>query len=176
MGLVLAGFLTGIIFIAIAKGYSSISETPNETLGGGLILLAVICVLGGIITGCFVPVSGYEEAQIVSNTELVSLRDASVSEGTGGLFYVSVSGANSYTYYLEIDSTYASDSQKAYKSKTISNSNVIIVEDDSCTDARLVKYVKRGKKTFWTFAAGSNEYEYVFYVPAGTIARDVSLD
>ena len=31
------------------------------------------------------------------------------------------------------------------------------------------------KKSFWTFAAGAKTYEYVFYVPTGTIARDVSI-
>ena len=175
MGLILAGILAGVMFIGLAILYSSISKNPNENLGGGLIGIAIVCVIGGIFIGILVPVSGYEEAQIVSNTELVSLRNDSVSEGTGALFYVSISATNSYTYYVEIDSPHASSSQKAYKSKTISDSNVTIVEDDSYTEAKLVKYVKNGKKTFWTFAVGAKEYEYVFYVPTGTIARYVSL-
>lgn len=50
-----------------------------------------------------------------------------------------------------------------------------LVEDDNYTDAKLVTYVRNGKKSFWTFAAGAKEYEYVFYVPTGTIVRDVSL-
>lgn len=34
-----------------------------------------------------------------------------------------ISGNNSYTYYVEVDSTYVSNSQKAYKSNTISDSD-----------------------------------------------------
>ena len=76
---------------------------------------------------------------------------------------------------MEVDSTYASNSQKAYKSNTISDSDVTIVEDDNYTDAKLVTYVRYGKKSFWTFAVGAKKYEYIFYVPTGTIVRDVSL-
>lgn len=112
---------------------------------------------------------------MVSSIELMSLRDDTISKGTGGLFYVSISGTNSYTYYVTVDSIYASDSQKAYKSKTISGTNVTIVEDDSYTEAKLVTYVRYSKKSFWTFAVGAKQYEYVFYVPTGTIARDVSI-
>ena len=115
--------------------------------------------------------SGYGESQIFSTTELVSLRDDTVSEGT----YISISGINSYTYYVEVDSPYTSNSSKAYKSITLSNSNVTIVEDDSYTDAKLVTYVRYGKKSFWTLAIGAKTYEYVFYVPPGTIAQDMSL-
>ena len=76
---------------------------------------------------------------------------------------------------MEVESTYASNSQKAYKSITISDSNVTIVEDDYYTDAKLVNYVRHGKKSFWTFAVGAKKYEYVFYVPSGTIAQFVSI-
>lgn len=175
MGLILVGILAGVMFIGLAILYSSISKNPNANFGGGLLGIAIICVIGGIFIGILVPVSGYGEPEAISTTELVSLRDDTVSEGTGRLFYVSISGTNSYTYYVEVDSSYASNSQKAYKSKTISGSNVTIIEDDNYTDAKLVTYVRYGKKSFWIFAAGAKQYEYVFYVPTGTIARDVTL-
>lgn len=172
MGLILAGILSGVLLAGLGL---KIAES-HENVGVLLLAIAVVvCFLGGIVVGIFIPVSGYEEPQQVSTTELVSLRDDTVSEGTGRLFYVSISGTNSYTYYVEVDSDYASNSQKAYKSKTISGSNITIVEDDNYTDAKLVTYVRHGKKSFWTFAAGIKKYENVFYVPTGTIARDVSL-
>lgn len=175
MGLILAGILVAALLVGIIFVYMSWSNNPDTTLCTGLTLIAIVCVIGGLVAGIIEPVSGFGEPQLVSTTELVSLRDDTVSEGTGRLFYVSISGTNSYTYYVEVDSTYASNSQKAYKSKTISSTNVTIVEDDSYTDAKLVTYVRYGKKSFWTFAAGAKQYEYVFYVPTGTIARDVSL-
>lgn len=171
MGLILAGILAaGLIFV-----YIYWSNTPNETLCAALIVIAITCVIGGLIAGITAPVSGYEEPEMVSSIELISLRDDTISKGTGGLFYVSISGTNSYTYYVKVNSIYASDSQKAYKSKTISGTNVTIVEDDSYTEAKLVTYVRYSKKSFWTFAVGAKQYEYVFYVPTGTIARDVSI-
>ena len=177
MGFILAGILVCVLLFAIMIVYLNKKGNPDGVFGIGYAVgaLALFSVLGGLIIGIAVPISGYEKPQAVSTTELVSLRDDTVSEGAGNLFYVAVSGTNSYTYYVEVDSYYVSDSQKAYKSKTISNSNVTIVEDDSYTDAKLVTYVIKGKKTFWTFAAGIKRYEYVFYVPTGTIIRDVSL-
>lgn len=174
MGLILAGILAGALVIGIIFLYVAYGS-GDESIGGALVLLAIICVIGGFSAGIVEPVSGYGEPQVFSTTELVSLRDEAVSEGTGRLFYVSVSGTNSYTYYVEVDSQYVSGSQKAYKSNTLSGSNITIVEDDSYTDAKLVTYVRHGKMSFWTFAAGAKKYEYVFYVPTGTIARDVSL-
>jgi len=174
MGLILAGILALILFCGL--GVMWWARINAEGFFGNLLCaIGVISLLAGIVLGIFVPVSGYKEPEMVSTTELVSLRDDTVSEGTGRLFYVSISGTNSYTYYVEVDSNYASNSQKAYNSKTISDSNVTIVEDDSYTEAKLVTYVRHGKKSFWTFAAVAKKYEYVFYVPTGTIARDVSL-
>ena len=175
MGLILAGILVGALVVGLLFLYMYRSNNPDGILCTGMVAIAILCVSGGFIAGITEPVSGYEEPQMVSTTELVSLRDEAVLEGTGRLFYVSISGTNSYTYYVEVDSNYASNSQKAYKSKTISDSNVTIVEDDSYTEAKLITYVRHGKKSFWTFAAGAKKYEYVFYVPVGTIARDVSL-
>lgn len=174
MGLILAGILAGALVIGITFWYLS-SHNADELCGRFLFGLAIVCVIAGFYAGIAEPVSGYGEPEAISTTELVSLRDDTVSEGTGRLFYVSISGTNSYTYYMEVDSSYASNSQKAYKSRTISGSNVTIIENDNYTDAKLVTYVRYGKKSFWTFAAGAKQYEYVFYVPTGTIARDVTL-
>lgn len=175
MGLILVGILSGAVLVGLIFVYCIKSNKPNRPITSLLLMLTSLCVITGFFSGITKPVSGYEEPQIVSTTELVSLRDNAVSVGDTRLFYVSFSGTDSYTYNVEVNSPYVSNSQKAYKSNTISGSNVTIVEDDSCTSAKLVKYVMYGKKSFWTFAAGAKKYEYVFYVPTGTIARDVSL-
>ena len=75
---------------------------------------------------------------------------------------------------IEVDSKYAEDGAKAYKSYVVSG-NVTIVEDDSYADAKLVTYTKKPKMTFWSFALWFDQVEYVFYVPKGTVARNVSL-
>lgn len=171
MGIILAGILIGVLIVVVL----CLLAIENEIIGSLVLVVAFICVIAGFYVGIAVPVSGYADPQILDTTELVSLRDGTISEGTGGLFYVSISGTNSYTYYVEVDSAYASNSQKAYKSNTLYGSNITIVEDSSFTDAKLVTYVMYGKKTFWTFSAGAKEYEFVFYVPEGTVSRDISL-
>mgnify|MGYP006907993521 FL=1 len=177
MGLILAGILVGVVWskIIFRLSHDRNSSSLNDSDFLRSRIGAICWVILGLIGGITCAVSGYGEAQIESTTELVSLRNDTVSKGTGGLFYISISGNNSYTYYVEVDSTYASNSQKAYKSNTISDSDVTIVEDDNYTDAKLVTYVRYGKKSFWTFAVGAKKYEYIFYVPTGTIVRDVSL-
>ena len=176
MGLILAGILAGVLVIGLTTFWYLSSRDPDAFVATLLVVLAIVLVISGFYAGIAEPVSGYGEPEAISTTELVSLRDDTVSEGAGRLFYVSISGTNSYTYYVEVDSPYVSSSQKAYKSYTISDSNVTIVEDDNYSEATLVTYVRYGKKSFWTFAAGAKQYEYVFYVPTGTIIRDVSLD
>lgn len=180
MGLILAGILASVLFVWLRVWVSSTEHYKREQNTTGvtifLIIFPIIFLYAGIVLGIFVPISGYEEPKMVSTTELVSLRDDVTAEGTNGILYVSISSTNSYTYYVEVDSPHISEFQKAYKSHTISSNNVTIVEDDSYDSARLDTYVIYGKKSFWTFAANTEQYEYIFYVPTGTIARVASLD
>lgn len=176
MGLILAGILASVLFVWLRVWVPSTGHYKGEQNSTGVTIFPIIFLSAGIVLGIFVPISGYEEQKMVSTTELVSLRDDVTAEGTNGILYVSISSTNSYTYYAEVDSPHISESQKAYKSYTISSNNVTIVEDDSYDSARLDTYVTCGKKSFWTFAAKTEQYEYVFYVPTGTIARVASLD
>lgn len=126
MGTIIGGIVLGLLIFGLVFLYMMLSENPNiQTCGCGVLLAIVIAILG-ISEGIFRPLSGYEEPQIDSTTKLVSLRDETISEGSG-LFYISISGNNSYTYYVEVDSPHASGSQKAYKSDTISSDNVTII-------------------------------------------------
>lgn len=176
MGCILVGIFATALVSGVIFAYMNLSKDPVDAIIGVFGVLAFGCFISGFAFGITEPVSGYGEPHVFSTTELVGLKSDTISEGTDRLCYVSISGTNSYTYYVEVDSAYASNSQKAYSCNTISDSNVSIVEDDNCTDAKLVTYVKYGKKSFWTFAVGAKQYDYVFYVPTGTIARDVSLD
>ena len=141
--------------------------------GSGRATFGVLLLLAGILVGVFVPVSGFHEFEENSRIELISLSDQTISTGEG-LLYVSITGENSYTYYVEVDNKFGDSGTKSYKSETISGNNITIVEGDNYKGATLVTYVAEGKKSFWTFAL-DDATEYVFYVPTGTIARNVSL-
>ena len=90
MGLILAGILAGVLVIGITFWYLS-SRNPDTFGASLLVVLALVCVISGFIAGIAEPVSGYGKPEEVSTTELVSLRDDTISEGTGRLFYVSIS-------------------------------------------------------------------------------------
>ena len=137
MGLILAGILSGALFLGLMFVLMSRSRSPNATVCTVLTVFAVAGIMGGIVSGIMEPVSGYGEPQMVSSEE--------------------------------VELPYTSSFEKEYESNKISNSNVTIVKDDSYTDAKLVTYVRYGKKSFWTFAVGAKQYEYVLYVPTGTI-------
>lgn len=166
MGFILIGIIgAAIIFLLLG---------PRDVDVNFLSSLIILVLLGGILLGLFVPISGFHETELTSTIKLVSLSDQTISSGSG-LIYVSISGENSYTFYVEVKNQYGSDTSKAYKSKTISGSNITIIEEENYTDATLRVYKTKAKRSFWTFALGSTKTEYVFFVPKGTIARSVSL-
>lgn len=126
-------------------------------------LLAKLFLVACIFIGIVAPLSGYEENERTAIVELVNLSDATTSRG-GGLFYVSITAGNSYTYYTEVESDFAEGTSKAYKSVTITDEDVTIIEDNSYIDAKLVEYVKKAKATFWTFGVWYEKFMVVFKV------------
>lgn len=110
-------------------------------------------------------------ADMVNEIELVSLsNDTLTLDGERHLFYASRSPENVYTYRYEVQSEFATNSSKEYKLATISG-NVTEIEDPNCTKAVLRIY-KVSYSNIWD---QSEEYEYVFYVPEGTISNEVQL-
>ena len=96
------------------------------------------------------------------------------SGGTGAL-YVSLSADNAYTYRYEIDSEFGTDTSTEYETNTLVKENVEEIEDPNCKTPIIWKYQKKGKKSIWTFAFGNTKTKYVFYVPEGTISKEVKL-
>lgn len=119
--------------------------------------------------------NNYNEKTVVLTEPLIALSDGVASSG-GGLFYVSVSANNIFTYYTEVESEYDSENSSTYASKTVPGSMVVIVEEKNNTEPRLVVYEQTGKKSFWYFNTPSTITEYVFYVPEGSIQRNMTLN
>lgn len=133
-------------------------------------IAAVILVVAIIVAFC--PVNGYEdEATLVREIELVALSNDVSSEGRG-LLFVSVSANNVYSYKYEVDNPYGSDG-KSFETKTVSE-NVIETESSQCQKAVLRVYEREAKTNIWTFC-WVKQVEYEFYVPEGTIDREVTL-
>lgn len=91
------------------------------------------------------------------------------------MIYVSLSADNAYTYRYEIDSEFGTEMGKTYKTQTLVGKDVEEVEDPNCEKAVVRVYQREGKRTIWTFALGMEETKYIFYVPEGTISKEVKL-
>jgi hypothetical protein len=143
--------------------------------GDGSFINALICVciiIGAIALGLFAPISGYNDWELVEETKLVSLSNTTASGGTG-FIYVSLSANNVYTYRYEVDSNFGSESSKEYETNTLTE-NVIESEDSNCKIPVLRKYKRTAKKSIWTFGVAFEE-KYVFYVPEGSISKEINL-
>jgi len=116
----------------------------------------------------------FGEWELINETELIALSNNTVTEG-GGFVYVAVSGENVYTYRYEISSEFGTDTSIEYETDTISG-DVIESEDPNCEKPVLLEYERKAKITIWTFGLGQSETKYVFYVPEGTIQKEVKLN
>lgn len=142
----------------------------------GLIPIAILVLILGVLLGILAPTNKLTPTEVTKTIELQSLRDNVASEGeTKSLFYVRVSGENTFTYYTEVESEYKTANSKAFVSRTISGNNVTIVEEENCENPRLTVYSCKCKRTFWSFALSWQFDDYVFYVPKGTVAHEFNL-
>ena len=166
--------IIGGIIIACAIFWLLGEFVIDETLMTPLIVLMVFVFGFGIIWGLFGEPIGYKEPVLVDEIELVSLNNTVSSEGGGNMFYVSVSANNVYTYRYEVKDKYNLGG-KSYEMATLSD-NVTEVESKECKKPVLKVYEKKPKRSWITFAFGSSsKVEYVFYVPEGTIKKQVVL-
>lgn len=174
IGIVLA---VVIVFIGIAI---TIRTNSEDSMGfcitiAGIVLVVAIAIGSGINIGGSQPLSGYTEWKLINETELITLSNGIASGGTG-LIYVSLSADSTYTYRYEIDSEFGTDTSKEYQTETLRGSNVIEVEDPNCKTPFIRIYQRDGKRSIWTFGWFNTQYKYVFYVPEGTIYKEVKLN
>jgi len=170
IGLAVLALIAWIIF-------SIIEETGFEVgIGGSVLILfgfgLIIGIYGSIIDSIDWK---YEEGQKVEEYEIVSLREEITSVGEGNRKYISIYAENSYTYYLETELPSSYGEGTPYEPFTISGEKVFIVEDDKyINNAKLIKYVCKPKNRFWNSGIKFSKVEYVFYVPAGSIVKNIS--
>ena len=164
---IIFGIILSIVITVVLSELSGNIESSSFVGFIGIIL--------SIFLGLCYPFNGYNDWKLIKETKLISLSNSTVSGGTG-LVYVSLSADNAYTYRFEVDSTFGTKSSKKYKTDTIVNDNNITeIEDSKCQNPMLMEYERTAKKSIWTFGFLSNETSYVFYVPEGTINKDIKL-
>ena len=170
IGIILA---VAIVFIAIRTNSEDAMNCCNMI--AVIVILVAIAIGSGINTVGSHPVSGYTEWELINETELITLSNGMASGGTG-LIYVSLSTDSTYTYRYEINSEFGTETSKEYQTETLNGSNVIEVEDPNCKTPVIRIYQREGKRSIWTFGLFNTQYKYVFYVPEGTIYKEVKLN
>ena len=157
--------IIGIVIIAVLI-FVGIEIKINDTIFS---VIFVGVILSSLVIGLFYPAKGFTDWQLVKETELVTLSNSVASQGSGRMFYVSISADNVYSYRYEIESEFKTEVD------TVSGDNVEEIEEANSSKAILQEYHRKGKMSIWSFAFLSDETRYVFRVPKGTISREVAL-
>lgn len=171
MGWLLVGVGGAVIGLGIAMVLVVKWEWDFENTVGFFMAIPILVGLLFSISGNY----NYNEKTVVSTEPLIALSDGVVSSG-GGLFYISISANNMFTYYTEVETEFSTENASSYASKTVPGKLTVIVEEKNNTEPRLVVYEQTGKKSFWYFNTPPTITEYVFYVPEGTIQRNITLN
>lgn len=165
---IIVGILLAVLLYNVAIEKFGLASKTGETL----FHFAIFFIIFGIAYGLFIP-TGYKEPVLTEKIELVSFNNELVSSGEGKLFYVSVSADNTYSYRYEVNDKYNLGG-KSYEIGTVSK-NVTEIESSECDKAVLKVYKVKPKITFISFGLGASKTEYVFYVPEGTIQKEIAL-
>ena len=167
--IILGILVAGLIFFILLR------VNASDDTAYGVITLSVVIVIVSIIAGLFVPISGYYDWKPAERKDLVSLSDSSCISGAKGIIFISISSSNIYTYRYEVDSEFGTDTSKEFVTETVDGECVVEVEDESIDTAYLQVYTRKAQKSIWTFGLFTEETQYIFYVPPGSISKDVKL-
>lgn len=135
-------------------------------------LISEIIIAATIIPGIFFALSGFNDWEFQNEIELVSLSN-SVETSIGHLYAVR-SSDNVYLYRYKIDSEFGTPTSTNYTTSIVKG-NVEEIEDPKCEIPVLRIYKRTAKASIWTFALSGEDTKYVFYVPEGTIQKEVKL-
>lgn len=152
---IIMSFLVLFLFSKIQKG---------KDVCGPVFLLDSLIIGISFFIGVASPISGYTDWEKEQEIPLISL---SSSDETGDNIFV-IKSDDQYSFKYEVDTT-------EYMTYNIFNKNVEEVEDSFCKVPMLYIYTRKGKMSIWTFAFGTTEKKYKFYVPEGTIQEKIEL-
>ena len=174
--LAILAIIIGILMLLFSKDtdyVSRFSVTGFILVFLGIFSIAMICQAG----------SSKTEKVLYKEIPLVSFSNSVQSEGGGsgvlGTFHVSVDANNVYSYRYEVkNSEFNSNGTHTYATKTVSKSDtrkVYEIEDPNCTTPKLQIYKENGITTWYALGKQEQKTIYVFYVPEGSIVKNVSL-
>jgi len=143
-GITMGFIILGLIFIVIGL---FIARAFMERRSGPSFLWALFATIPialgifGIIFGVIMPTGEYKPMEEVKTVELESLIDDPII-----LINRDMIEYNSY-------------------------SSISIVEEENCTNPRLVEYSQEREPTFWSFGLMNKKTIYIIYLPKGIIGQ-----
>ncbi len=159
--------LLGII-LSIFLAYLLIWFTKIEpAIVAGIVGVVVIISL---FIGMCAPVSGYTNWESAEQIELVWINNETAAESKD---YVSIIvSTTQVTYKYKIEYGFESDFGADYITDIVEASKADTIESSDIVSPYLKIFKREGNMSIWTFAFGSSEEKYVFFVPEGTIKRN----
>ena len=157
------------IFLALLMLKRKKKGTDEE----GLIqFIAILIVLASVVLGLFYPLK-YGDKELIKEINLVPFKNETLYQGRG-YSYILISANGDYLYRHEIESEFNTETSKAYEIGKVSNvdlNHVTEIVDQKCKKPILRIYKSDSLMTSFTFGLKRDKYEYVFYVPVGTIKK-----
>lgn len=161
---ILIGIGISVLLVLGTLKYGNVREIDSNGIAG----FAVILISFSVILS-FVIAPNYSEPELYQEIQLVSLNN--IKETEGKPIYVVVASNNVYSYRHKIDNEYGIEGE-TYEINTLSG-KVTEIEDDNTTVPILKVYERKTVFSWFSlWFVHSNKYEYVFFVPQGTIVKD----
>ena len=165
--------LTIVIGVFLALLMLKLKRKKKGTDEEGLIqFIALLIVLASVVLGLFYPLK-YGNKELIKEVNLVPFKNETLYQGKG-YSYILISANGDYLYRHEIESEFNTKTSKAYEIGKVSNvdlKHVTEIVDKKCKKPVLRIYKSDSLMTPFTFGLERNKYEYVFYVPVGTIKK-----
>lgn len=116
----------------------------------------------GLMLAIFAPLSGYEKPVYLNRIQLESFADDEKSEEVFLKQWGTI-----YMYNYKVPKAIITEDECEYetKRKIIISTDVMVLEDETCTIPMMEVYEKEAKKSKWTLAVFGKNKSYVFYVP-----------
>lgn len=160
--------LIGIAIAVLVIIYFAHNYQTADGISIAILLLGFTVLLSGI------PLQGFEAPTLYEEKELLQLKDVSETEN---VYFVDEYNSTDGTLFLK----YAYDNSKIYdidhifyEEKSVAWKYSKIFESKDCSKPILKVFVIKPKKGLFTFdILKIREYEYVFYVPEGTVIKNI---
>lgn len=155
-------------FLISIRTNTKFTKTLEELCESIFLIVPAIITSISLVIGIFFSSGNYTNWKLQNEIELVSLSN------DVKYIYVTRTNENVYSYRHKIDSEFGTSTSTNYRTDTVTG-NVEEIEDPNCKIPVLKIYKRTSKRSIWRFGTYDEE-KYIFYVPEGTINKELNLN